>query len=90
LIHYYILSAVLEITSCYYFSRGNYALSIPLLILFAHSLSLQPYEPAKTYVIYGGIYILISLVFAYITGITLEIKDYIGIALLLTGVLLLL
>lgn len=90
MIHYYILSAVLEIAGCYLFAKGNYVSSIPLLILFAWSLTLQPYEPQKSYVIYGGIYIVASVIFAYTTGVTLEWTDWIGIGLLLAGVLVLL
>jgi small multidrug resistance family-3 protein len=86
----YTLSAILEISACYLFSKGNYPASIPLLILFAWSLTLQPYEPAKAYVIYGGIYILCSVIFAYTTGTALEWKDWIGIGMLLGGVLVML
>jgi small multidrug resistance family-3 protein len=88
MIPYYVLSAVLEILGCYLFLRGNYVLSVPILIAFAWSLTLQPYEPAKAYVIYGGIYILCSVVFAFMTGVQLSVKDWVGIGLLLSGVLL--
>ena len=90
MIHYYILSAILEILGCYLWLKGYYILSIPLLVAFAASLALQPYEPAKAYVIYGGIYILSSVGFALGSGIVLEWRDWAGIALLLSGVLLLL
>jgi len=86
----FIFTAILEIAGCYYFAQKNYLLSIPLLIAFAWSLTLQPYEPAKTYVIYGGIYIIASAVFAYMTGVVLNYKDIAGILLLLTGVLIML
>jgi drug/metabolite transporter superfamily protein YnfA len=90
MIHYYLLSAILEILGCLLFLRGNYAISIPVLILFAWSLTLQPYEPAKAYVIYGGIYILCSAIFATISGTILSPRDIAGISLLLIGVLLML
>jgi len=66
--------------------KQNYWLSIPLLIAFGYSLTLQPYEPAKSYLIYGGIYILTCLGLAMITGLELTTKDWIGIALILIGV----
>ena len=90
MIPYYVLSAILEILGCYLFLRGNYVLSVPILIAFAWSLTLQPYEPAKAYVIYGGIYIVCSAIFASMSGVYLEWKDWIGIGLLLSGVLLML
>jgi small multidrug resistance family-3 protein len=90
MIPYYILSAILEIAGCYYFLKSNYLVAIPLLILFAWSLTLQPYEPARAYVIYGGIYIVCSVVFAFMTGVVLEWKDWLGIGLLLSGVYVLL
>ena len=86
MIHYYILSAVLEIAGCYYYAKGYYYLAVPLLIAFAATLGLQPYEPARAYVIYGGIYIVCSVVFAALTGVTLELRDWIGIGLMLLGV----
>ena len=90
MIHYYVLSAILEILGCLLFLRGNYVLSIPILIAFAWSLTLQPYEPAKAYVIYGGIYIICSAIFATISGTVLSPRDIAGISLLLIGVLLML
>ena len=86
MIHYYILSAALEIAGCYYWSRGNYLISFLSLIGFAWTLSLQPYEPARAYVIYGGIYIVCSTVFAALTGVVLEVRDWIGIGMMLLGV----
>jgi len=90
MIHYYVLSAILEILGCYLFLRGNYVISIPLLIAFAWSLTLQPYEPAKAYVIYGGIYIVCSAIFAIISGTILSPRDIAGIIMLSLGVLLML
>jgi drug/metabolite transporter superfamily protein YnfA len=89
-IHYYVLSAILEILGCYLFLRGNYVLSIPVLILFAWSLTAQPYEPAKAYVIYGGIYILCSAIFATMSGTVLSPRDIAGIIMLSIGVILML
>jgi drug/metabolite transporter superfamily protein YnfA len=90
MIHYYVLSAILEIMGCYYFYKGNYLLAIPALVLFAYTLGMQPYEPARAYVIYGGIYIVCSAVFALMTGVVLDARDWLGIGLMLAGVLILL
>lgn len=90
MIKLYLLSAALEIAGCYYFAKKLYWLAIPLLIAFGWSLTLQPYEPAKSYLVYGGIYILSCLCLAMITGLELTTRDWIGVTLLLVGVALLL
>lgn len=90
MIHYYLLSAALEIAGCYYFAKKLYWLSIPLLIAFGWSLTLQPYEPAKSYLIYGGIYILSCVAFAAITGYAMTLKDWLGTLLILIAILMML
>lgn len=86
----FIFTAILEIAGCYYFAQKNYLLSIPLLIAFAWSLTLQTYTPQKAYIMYGGVYIAASTAFAYFSGIPLHHKDIIGIILLFLGVLIML
>jgi drug/metabolite transporter superfamily protein YnfA len=86
----YLLAAVLEIAGCFYMVKKIYWLSVPCLIAFGYVLSLQPYEPAKSYLIYGGIYILSCLGLAMITDLQLTPKDYLGVGLMLTGIVLML
>lgn len=86
----YVIAAVFEILGCWLFVQGRYILSLLSLAAFALALSLVPGVPARSYVVYGGVYIVTSVVFARATGVEFSITDWAGVGLLLAGVVLLL
>jgi small multidrug resistance family-3 protein len=88
------LTAVAEIVGCYLpwlvLKQGKSAwLLVPAalsLALFAWLLTLHPTAAGRTYAAYGGMYIVVALVWLYlIDGIALTRWDWLGAALALTG-----
>lgn len=88
------LTAVAEIVGCYLpwlvLKQGKSPwLWLPALLslaLFAWLLTLHPTAAGRTYAAYGGMYIVVALIWLYlIDGIALTRWDWLGAALALTG-----
>jgi small multidrug resistance family-3 protein len=89
------LTAVAEIVGCYlpYLwlrKSGSPWLLIPAaasLILFCWLLTLHPTAAGRVYAAYGGIYVVVALVWLYtVDGVPLSIWDMVGAAVVLLGV----
>ncbi|WP_406705408.1 YnfA family protein [Sodalis sp.] len=92
----YLATAVAEIVGCYlpycYVKRGGSALLlIPAalsLAAFVGLLMLHPAANGRVYAAYGGVYILTALLWLrFIDGIKLSPQDWLGAAVILCGVI---
>lgn len=92
----YFATAVAEIIGCYlpycYIKRGgSLLLLLPAalsLMAFVGLLMLHPAASGRVYAAYGGMYILTALVWLrFIDGIKLSPQDWLGAAVLLCGVM---
>jgi len=90
----FVATALAEIIGCYlpylWLRRGSSALLlIPAaasLALFAWLLTLHPTAAGRIYAAYGGVYISVALFWLWaVDGIRPALADYIGVALCLTG-----
>ena len=88
------LTAVAEIVGCYLpwlvLKQGKSAwLLVPAalsLALFAWLLTRHPTAAGRTYAAYGGMYIVVALIWLYLVdGVVLTRWDWLGAALALTG-----
>ncbi|GBU09779.1 inner membrane protein [Gammaproteobacteria bacterium] len=91
-----ILTAFFEILGCYlpYLwlkQQGSIWLLAPALlslIAFVGLLSLHPEASGRVYATYGGIYILIALMWLkWVDKVTLQFSDLIGAAVIFVGIL---
>ncbi len=88
------LTAVAEIVGCYlpYLwlkKSGSPWLLVPAalaLALFAWLLTLHPAASGRVYAAYGGVYIVVALLWLrWIEGVTLQMSDWIGAGIALIG-----
>ena len=92
----FVLTALCEISGCYLpwlwlRSNGSAWLLLPAtisLLLFVWLLTLHPSAAARTYAAYGGVYIVVALVWLrFVEGIRLQWTDALGALLCLLGVM---
>ncbi len=92
----FILTALAEIIGCYlpylWLKQGYSAwLLIPAAIslaLFAWLLTLHPHAAGRVYAAYGGVYVSVALIWLWaIDGIRPSITDWLGVAVVLVGML---
>ncbi|MBD3633469.1 MAG: YnfA family protein [Methylophaga sp.] len=92
----FILTALAEIIGCYlpylWLKQGYSAwLLIPAAIslaLFAWLLTLHPHAAGRVYAAYGGVYVSVALLWLWaIDGIRPSITDWLGVAVVLVGML---
>lgn len=88
------LTAVAEIVGCYlpYLwlkKSGSPWLLVPAalaLALFAWLLTLHPAASGRVYAAYGGVYIVVALLWLrWIEGVTLQMTDWLGAGIALIG-----
>ncbi|WP_068858379.1 YnfA family protein [Perlucidibaca aquatica] len=90
----FVLTAVAEIVGCYlpYLwlkKAGSPWLLLPAalsLALFAWLLTLHPAASGRVYAAYGGVYIVVALLWLrWVDGITLQATDWLGAGIALIG-----
>ena len=90
----FVLTAVAEILGCYlpYLwlkKAGSPWLLLPAalsLALFAWLLTLHPAASGRVYAAYGGVYIVVALLWLrWVDGITLQVTDWLGAGIALIG-----
>lgn len=91
----FILTALMEIAGCYFpylwlKKGGTIWLLLPAILclaLFVWLLSLHPEASGRIYATYGGIYIVIALIWLrFIDGVVLATTDWLGALIVLVGV----
>ncbi len=92
----FIITALAEIMGCYFVYRWYHktapswvlALATVSLIIFSWLLTLHPQASGRIYATYGGIYIIMSLVWLrFIDQVKLSAFDWIGACTILIGTL---
>ena len=90
----FVLTAIAEIVGCYlpylWLNRnGSPWLLVPAavsLAIFSWLLTLHPTETGRIYAAYGGVYVSVAMVWLWqVDGIRPLLTDWIGVALCLTG-----
>lgn len=90
----FVLTAVAEIVGCYlpYLwlkKAGSPWLLLPAVLsltLFAWLLTLHPAASGRVYAAYGGVYIVVALLWLrWVDGITLQATDWLGAGIALFG-----
>ncbi len=91
----FILTALMEIAGCYFpylwlKKGGSIWLLLPAIIclaLFVWLLSLHPEASGRIYATYGGIYIVMALIWLrFVDGVVLASTDWLGALIVLVGV----
>nr|WP_314262933.1 YnfA family protein [uncultured Moellerella sp.] len=91
----FILTALMEIAGCYFpylwlKKGGSIWLLLPAILclaLFVWLLSLHPEASGRIYATYGGIYIVIALIWLrFVDGVVLASTDWLGALIVLVGV----
>lgn len=91
----FILTALMEIAGCYFpylwlKKGGSIWLLLPAILclaLFVWLLSLHPEASGRIYATYGGIYIVIALIWLrLVDGVVLATTDWLGALIVLVGV----
>ncbi len=90
----FVLTAIAEIVGCYlpylWLNRnGSPWLLVPAAIslgIFSWLLTLHPTETGRIYAAYGGVYVFVAMIWLWqVDGIRPLLTDWIGVALCLTG-----
>lgn len=90
----FVVTALAEIVGCYlpylWLRRGHSvwvaAGAVPSLAAFAWLLTLHPFAAGRTYAAYGGVYVLVALVWLWLVdGIAPDRWDIVGVAVSLVG-----
>lgn len=90
----FMLTAVAEIVGCYLpclwlKKAGSPWLLLPAalsLALFAWLLTLHPTASGRVYAAYGGVYIVVALLWLHwVEGVTLQMTDWLGAGIALIG-----